>query len=244
MDIQFVVAIISAIVALASAILSLNAQLRLAKFQAKIQSENYEKNKKEKAEQLLSFYNEPLLNAAYEFQGRLYNTLNSSFFQNYYRNGDENEKEYSTNNTLFVIAQYFCLSEIIRQEIQLLNLGEITNIHELSRLQENITQLLLKESNKKVLRIFRGEQRAIGEIMINQNIQNRCIGYATFVEKLQDYKFNKWFIKIKKDLDTLANELDNHRTFLIVLQNSLIDLINYLDPQCKRYPKKYRTKCV
>lgn len=243
MNIQLLIAVIAAIVALTSAILSIYGQIRLTKLQARIQKEKEERSKKSEAESLLALYNEPILNSAYELQGRFFNVLNKGFFQVFYRDGDENEKQYSINSTLYVLAQYFCWSEIMRQEIQILNLGEIVGIQKLTQLQESICQLFLSKSNKKALRIFRGEQRAIGELMITYyNGRKQCIGYATFVKNLQDTDFQKWFIKVKNDFDRLADELDNHWEYIKDLQNTLIDLIDFLDPEYKRYPKKYRRK--
>ena len=62
--------------------------------------------------------------AAYELQGRLYNVLKFNFLPKYYLAGDEAQKDYALQNTLYVVGQYFGWSEILRREIQFLRFSD------------------------------------------------------------------------------------------------------------------------
>lgn len=66
------------------------------------------------------------------------------------------------------------------------------------------------------------------------------MGYATFVEN-QSEDFRRWFKKLHEDLVLLSQNLDEHAERLIRIQNAIIDLLDYLDPDCIRFGKQYRT---
>jgi hypothetical protein len=98
-------------------------------------------------------------------------------------------------------------------------------------------------------RIFRGEQRAIGECMIepamadDKTSTRQCLGYAAFTVKLkQDPNFTCWFTQLGKDIDELAAQSEPSYGRLITLQRELIDLMNFLDDPPRRFPAKLRTK--
>ncbi len=233
MDIEVKVAVISAFVALISAGISVRGQMRLARFHAKKQ-----------AEAILAKYREPLLRAAYELQSKIYNIVRQNLLKVYYVNGSDAEKEYALQNTLYVIAQYFGWTEILRREIQFLDLGEVRATRKIARLQENICHLFLLDSDSlgRRFRIFRGEQRAIGECMItNDPNGSSCTGYAAFVQQ-QDPAFRKWFDRLGMDIDELAQASEPYSARLVMIQRALIDLIDFLDKKHVRFPKEYRKK--
>ena len=92
--------------------------------------------------------------------------------------------------------------------------------------------------------VFRGDQRAIGEIMIvSQSPETLgCIGYAAFCAKLDtEESFSSWFKTLIRDIDwQVADETPRPR--LMTLQHRLIDLINFLDPDSIRFPDRHRDK--
>ncbi len=242
MEIKITVALISALLALVGAIIALLGQARLAKLQAKLQRERDVTLKVEQAKELLSKYREPLAQAGFELQSKLYNILKLGLLTKYYLSEDESERDYAVQNTLYVIAQFFAWNEIIRQEIQFLDLGEVESTRTLSELNEKIVVSFLTSSHGKVLRVFRGEQRAIAERMVRSDSGNlSCIGYASFVET-QESSFRRWFIQLEKDIDLLSKNLKDHAGRLVQLQHVLIDLLDYLDPDCVRFAKQYRSK--
>ena len=50
-----------------------------------------------------------------------------------------------------------------------------------------------------------------------------------------------WFKRLSEDIEQLA-EGDQWHTRLVTLQNSLVDLINLLDPESIRFPDRHRKK--
>ena len=98
-----------------------------------------------------------------------------------------------------------------------------------------------------MFRIFRGEQRAIGEVMgvdatIDGNTRRQCVGYAAFVEKRRDPAFSRWFQRLEHDVGLLAAEPGRHDERLYRLQQALIDLVDFLDEDYAYFPKDVRGK--
>jgi hypothetical protein len=242
METPIIIAIISAIVAAGSAALSIYGQVKVTRLQDQLQRKRDETLKEEQAQKLLSKFREPLAQAAFELQSKLYNILKLGLLQAYYVSGSENEREYAVQNTLYVIAQFFAWNEIIRREIQFLDLGEVEATRKLSVLNEQIVVLFLSSNFGKVFRIFRGEQRAIAEKMIqSDNGELFCIGYASFVEA-QENEHKRWFRQLENDIELLSKDATAHSDRLVQIQHALIDLLDYLDPDCIRFAKQYRTK--
>jgi hypothetical protein len=114
----------------------------------------------------------------------------------------------------------------------------------------NVTNtFLVSRDVDRVFRIFRGEQRAIGEIMAVTLTEGEdpgrraCIGYAAFVARQKhDPEFRDWFEKLRNDIQLLIEEPGKHHQRLALLQHALVDLINFLDPDCIRFASEHRTK--
>jgi hypothetical protein len=70
--------------------------------------------------------------------------------------------------------------------------------------------------------------------------------YIAFVVKLDDPVFNRLFATFRGAIDTLAKAKASERrrqvTRLIRLQNTLVDLIEFLDPEALRISHGERTK--
>ncbi|OEU67070.1 MAG: hypothetical protein BA867_01195 [Desulfobacterales bacterium S5133MH16] len=242
MDTAILTAMIAAVVAIISAVISIIGQIRVAKLNAKFAEKKEARGKRQQAEDIISKYREPLAHSAYDLQAKLFNIMRQGLLQVYYVKGNESEREYTLQNTIYVIAQYLCWREIIRREIQFFDLGEIESTQKLTELMDHIQMLFLTDGLDPVFRIFRGEQRAIGEKMIiSENDRQSCLGYATFVEN-QDDSFRRWFRQLEKDVELLSKDALSHGERLILLHHALIDLIDYLDPDCLRFQAKYRTK--
>ncbi|MFB7247270.1 hypothetical protein CW362_32185 [Streptomyces populi] len=92
-----------------------------------------------------------------------------------------------------------------------------------------------------VLRLWRAEQRAIGELMVHPEGapgRRRCLGYAEFCEKLdRDEVFQRWFAPLLADIDRLAEDTAPAASRLAELQQILITLIDVLDPKAERFPQ-------
>ncbi len=64
-----------------------------------------------------------MMHAVYDLQSRIFNILKRDFLTAYYTNGTDREKFYAQQNTVFLVAQFLGWTELIRQEIQFLDLG-------------------------------------------------------------------------------------------------------------------------
>ena len=195
------------------------------------------------AEAVLAKYREPLLGAAYELQGRLWNILGLDFLGTYYLAGDEAQKTYAVENTLYVVAQYFGWSEILRREIQFLSFSDSTRTRAVNARQRQIVTLFQSDDPAlgRPFLVWRGEQRAIGELMIDTaNGRVECLGYAGFMVR-REPGFRSWFERLEADIDVLARGTNPR---LLELQHALVDLIRELDPQGLRHrmtwPRKVR----
>jgi hypothetical protein len=223
MDAGVVIALIALVGAVASAGIALYGQLRSTTLATR-----------REAEAVLAKYREPLVGAAYELQGRLYNILELDFLRKYHLGGDEPKRTYAVENTLYVVGQYFGWSEILRREIQFLSFSDSAVTRTVAECQRRIVELFQSDDPDLGLPflIWRGEQRAIGERMIERDgDQAQCVGYASFLER-QEPEFRRWFDRLRADIDALGRERSPR---LVALQHALVDLIRELDPHALRY---------
>jgi hypothetical protein len=180
---------------------------------------------------------EPLVAAAYEFQSRLFNILRQQFLKKYYVAGDKKQREYAVKNTLYLVGQYLGWTEILRRQIQFLDFSEVEETREVARLQDAIRDLLASDDERmgKPFMIWRGEQRGIGEQMVEEGDgELLCMGYASFVAQT-DTTFWTWFEALEHDIDTVAQSPNDR---LRLLQHALIDLIERLDANRVRFPDR------
>jgi hypothetical protein len=240
-----IVAVISAVTSLAAAAIALLSSRSVARLGAQLEERQRLASKREQAEQLRARYRDPLLGSVFALQSRLYNIAAQDFLVRY-MSGDRSSREYAMDNTLHLLAEYLAWVEIIRSEIQFLDLGgEVANRRWLNAL-EDVRDVLARDDLDPVLRIFRGEQRAIGEmatVALNEPSAGRrheSLGYAAFVERRQAEDFNRWFHKLQADIELLAIEPRTHLKRLTLLQNGLIDVLEVLDPDCERFPSERR----
>ncbi len=239
---ELVIALISAAVAIASAALAIWGQTKAARIAADLENFRRSEERRHEQEKAVARYREPLGRAAYDLQSRLYNILELRFIRKYYDNGTDRERSYVVNNTVFLAAQYFAWTEIIRREIQFLDLGTDEKTRELAGLQDNIYTLWQNDKMGPLFRVFAGEQRAIGECMIRGGpTGDRCIGYGAFLNQDEKRK-DQLLDALKADVRSFSTHLDEARPRLIALQNALIDLLDFLDPSHIRFPKDRREK--
>ena len=197
-------------------------------------------------------YQEPLLHAAFNLQTRLYNIASPShqFLKRFLANGTPTEAEYARCNTVYLLGQYLCWGEILRREGQFVDPVDRRRDAEVTACMERVREVLSDSLTltDPVLRVFRGEQRAIGEVLLTKtdNPSDRagprwdCLGYAAFVTALNDKETARWFATMLADMDTLAAGLEEHRARLVALQHALLNLINLLDPNGDRVSAQLR----
>jgi len=222
-DAGVVVAVIALAGAVAAAGISLYGQIHVQEAAAR-----------HEAEDVLARYQAPLATAAYELQGRLYNIVALGFLRKYFVDGDEAQRTYAVENTLYVVAQYLGWSEILRREIQFLSYADTVRTRAVADRQQQVIELFQSDdpSLGRPFLIWRGEQRAIGERMIERdNGRTQCLGYAGFLER-DDALFGRWLGRLERDIDEIAGA---PRPRLVKLQHGLVDLIRELDPERVRY---------
>jgi hypothetical protein len=242
MQIELIIALLSGAVALVGALIAVFGQLRSARFASELEALQQAEQRRLDTEKVVARYREPLARAAYDLQSRLYNILQQHLIETYLRDGDPREQAYVVDNTAFLVAQYFAWTEIIRRDIQHIDLGQDDQTRKLARLQDHIYGLFQSDDYDRVLRVFAGEQRAIGERMIQEGSRGlECAGYATFLDRIATSP-DPLLEPIREDVRRLTTQLDNARPRLVALQHALIDLLSFLDPQHIRFPESRCTK--
>ncbi|WP_156727791.1 hypothetical protein [Streptomyces apocyni] len=210
---------------------------------------------------LMDAYGASLAWAAFDLQSRLFNVLDGfvidqlpgqgrGFLTACLVQGTAEEREYAQRSTVFVLAEYLGWVEILRRDVQFLDLGRSrTNRAVMVKISEigsalNHTSVdgagdSLEDGNE--LRLFRAHQRAIGELMIHPEGEpgrRRCLGYTEFSAKLDtDDAFRRWFQPLLTDVDRLAASTGPEHVRLEGVQRRLIALIDLLDPKAERFPQ-------
>lgn len=242
MTTELIATIVSAIVALLAAAFTFWGGMRKTHLEANLRREEIDASRQLEAQRILSRFREPLVHAAYELQSRIYNLLELDIIDHHFVNGNERAQRYVVDNTAYLIGQYFGWTEIIRQEGQFLDLGELATTRQLNEIQNAITHAWLKGSLGPHLVIFRGNQRGIGEEMIERSKNGpECIGYARFLKLLEKGK-HPFLRHLQDDVLEAIQHIDATRHRLVVLQNHQIDLIDFLDPNHVRFHESSRMK--
>lgn len=239
---ELVVALISAAVALASAEFTFWGQARTTRLEAELESLRLAEQRRFEAERTVARYREPLARAAYDLQSRLYYILQQNLLAVYYDKGDERERSYVVDNTAFLVAQYFAWTEIVRRDIQYIDLGQDEQTRRLARLQDEIYSVFQTDGFGRLFRVFAGEQRAIGERMVREGPRDlECLGYAAYLDQVA--KGSDRLIKaLRGEVRAVSAHLPAARPRLVALQLALGDLLAFLDPYFIRFPKEHRTK--
>jgi len=224
------VAIIAAVTAVVTTLLTIWAQAGSALFQAFLDRQ------KRRAEQLRAMerYSAPLLHASYDLQSRIYNIVVNDFLKNL-NSPDPDTSNYSLQNTEYLIAQYFGWWEMIRCETQFIELGNWKKTTHLSKSLDEVTILW-----RNAFHLNPGEQRAIGERMVCNAARGReILGYADFLDALA-----KGVIPYSTRLEKEIKDLPNRKTKddLVALHAALINILNLLDPKFRRFPAERRKK--
>lgn len=178
----------------------------------------------------------------YDLQSRLYNILQMNLLEIYYVSGDERSRSYAVDNTTFLVAQYFAWTEIVRRDIQYIDLGQDEQTRRLARLRDEIYTLFQTVSFGPVLRVFAGEQRAIGERMIYTGPRGlECLGYAAFLDRMETGA-DRLTAALQGDIRALGTNPAAAHPRLTALQHALVDLLEFLDPDYIRFPRDRRGK--
>ncbi|WP_329456233.1 hypothetical protein [Streptomyces sp. NBC_01497] len=202
---------------------------------------------------LMDSYGASLAWAAFDFQGRVFNILRGhvvdrapgervGYLTSFLTRGTEQEAEYARRSTVFVLAEYLGWVEILRRDVQFLDLGNsATNRSVMAQISKVGHSLSAIAPDSNELRLFRAEQRAVGELMVHPDgdpKRRRCLGFAEFCARLDhDEAFRGWFQRLLDDVDELAVDTGPAVPRLEDIQRQLVMLLDLLDPRAERFPQ-------
>ena len=202
---------------------------------------------------LMDAYGASLAWAVFDLQSRLFNVLRghvldrdpdrgSGFLTSFLTRGSPGDGEFVRRSTVFVLAEYLGWVEIMRRDVQFLDLGRSrTNRAVMVGISDIGAALNKISSDSNELRLFRAQQRAVGELMIHPGGEpgrRRCLGYAEFCARLDaDDAFRAWFQPLLDDVDRLAADVGPALPRLRDVQNKLVTLLDLLDPRADRFPQ-------
>lgn len=207
----------------------------------------------------MSRYRDALLWTAFDLQSRIFNILRGyqvdlrgrrGFTSSFLLAGTEAQALYVKRSTAFLFAEYLGWAEIFRRDLQFLDLGSNRANRQIMFTLNRVSRTLggAHTSDVECFRIFRTDQRAIGEIMIDPDSEpgeRRCIGYATFCAQLTAQgAFSEWTQELLDHVELAAREPDKARHRLVRIQHQLIDLIDLLDAEGRRFPSAERSRFV
>ena len=211
---------------------------RELQLEADIKSRLAEAERQLEHQALMQKYQGPLIHAVYNLQSRLYNIVAQGFSRKYLSSQDVHEADYVVNNTAFVIMQYFAWTEIIRREVQFLDLADSDKSRDLSALQDRIYGIWQNDKPGKRFRIWAGDQRALGEMMIEiRNGRSDCMGYAAFLDMLAKEEGNSLIDRLKEEIKSINTHADEIYPRIIAIQHAMIDILDLLDPDASRFPE-------
>ncbi|RPF33217.1 hypothetical protein [Streptomyces sp. TLI_185] len=232
MNTELVVASVSGGVALLSALISVRASRRQVLLSAELDRRD-----------VMSRRRDPLLWAAFDLQSRLHNIVERGFLPFCYQDETGRDREYARRSTLHVLGEYLGQVEILRRRIQFLDLGRRRHNRAVVERFTAIATVLNEDGgyDDRHFRIFRSDQRALGEIMIKEDGES-CLGYAEFCRRLEgEPEFAAWFQPLLESLDEQARSPEPHRR-LRDLQLALVELIDLLDPNGDQFPERPRVR--
>ena len=201
------------------------------------------------AEERAVRFREPLLQAAFNLQSRLYNVVRKDFLRHFQDSRRPGDREYTVENTLYLLGQYFCWVEIVRRESQFLDPGSRQREQALANQLEDVRQAFAASDHPTPeLQVFRGQQRAIGELMLEPTTAPHrdwprwdCMGYADFVARVGSEPLNRWFEPLRLDLEGMRATPGAGQARLVAIQHELLELVQLLDPDASRTSGRIRT---
>lgn len=244
---SIITAAISVLGAIVAGVLTTWSGQRQKRLEHALDQQKHEATKAERMAEVLSRYREPLLLAANSMQGRLYNVMRDDYLPEFLHCGDREEERYARDFTVYTLGEYLCWVVIIRRELRFLDLGDESSNREFD---ERLMAVENNLSNRRPdylphFRLFRGQQRALGELLMvpGSSGAHESMTYASFCARLDsDPVFADWFARLRADVDAISDNDDTGNLRLVHVQNALIDLIDFLDPERTRLPTPDRQK--
>jgi hypothetical protein len=241
-------ATVSIVVACISAAIAITSLAWQARTESQRQQREHEHAKAEKetdrrleAEDLVRRYREPLVFAADQLLNRIENIRDNRFIEKY----GQSRRDYVVTSTTYAIAELLGWMEILRLNQQYLDLGEQQATRRMNECLAGVGRTLSTDSilgpsgQPAGFMIWRQEQRAIGELMIDRSAEPaQCIGYATFTERLEDPRFAGWLERVLSASSAAIDEPVDVLPRLSRLAEAITALIDNLDPDRVRALKR------
>src|SRR4051794_7151208 len=213
--------------------------------------------RRQQAEELRSKYRDPLLASAYALHSRIFNIVDRHLFEQPAETEPRRSgRNYATESTLYALGEFLCWKEILRREVQFLDLGDDEATRSLNLCFEGIMDILAQNDPRlgRAFRLFRMEQRAIGELMIDSvEVEGgralQAIGPAEFSRKLSTPEFASWFGPLEEGLGELPSREPGALARLALLQNWMVEFLDAFDPEtvalagkrdCLDVPEEFR----
>ena len=245
-DPGLIIAVISGVISLFAGLTSARANRRAREFELELDKRRREQDAAEVAQRVLRQYRDPLLDAAQTLQSRAFNIVRNHYLGTYLHCGDPEEERYARDYTVFALAEYMTWVEIVRRELRFLDVGDEEHNRKFMALLMQTQLTIQTDKLTGPFRIFRGQQRAIAELMMvpataAEGPRNECVGYARFCDLLdEDEDFRRWFDRLRREVDVLVTR--DHDDRIRRLQSDLVDLIDHLDPKQLRVPPNFRQR--
>ncbi|MDW4500134.1 hypothetical protein R5H30_19260 [Sulfitobacter sp. D35] len=222
--------------------LSRQTESSLRRMDARIDEEKSRRERLFEKQDIVARYRDPLLHAAFDLQSRIYNISEQGFLQRYLANGNDREQKYAVENTVFLVAQFLGWTELVRQDIRFMEMEEQEKTQALRKLQDGVYASFQTDALGPVFRLFAGEQRAVGELMIRRETGgSHCLGYASFLTG-RPPEMDRWLDPLREDIQRYATSPVILCQRLVPIQHSLIDILALLDPGHVYFPEASRTK--
>jgi len=152
------------------------------------------------------------------------------------------EREYVIQNAVFLIAQYLYTSEIARRQVNLVELSWADSKKSFVAIQDTIASLWRTDQWSSFLRIFAGEQRAVGEALVEQGPDGPvCMGYGAFLNAFPPGK-DRLLGKLRADVASLNRDLPQAEARLTCVHGALIDLLALLESTGIQFPPEKLSK--
>jgi hypothetical protein len=162
---------------------------------------------------------------------------------------------------IFRIGQLLCWIFLLENDIQTIYYTPTAVDHRIMNvlyaIHRGLGDPLLVDGQETPLRIFRGLQDSIGELMTigdSEKGTQRCMGYPEFWKQwtvVEDNQFRPWFSQLEEGLKRLSDarsgesQLQGKWFFRVMqFQHLLIELVDALDPRNDRVYTRPRPPCA
>jgi Fe-S-cluster formation regulator IscX/YfhJ len=185
----------------------------------------WKRDQKARQRQLLATQRDPAVRAINELRRRLATVLKNNA-HNYAYTVRLGRGDYYVESTAFLIAQYFAWSEVMRSFIAALDYSE------LSSLLDSITKAFSR--GRPGFQFFRLEQREIGERLTasrKPEADTATFRFSDFRDLLNKSPPDECVQRLLKNTRELFHNLDAERFRAASIHNSLVDLLDFVDPE-------------